>query len=124
MSDAIRAADADREAVATTLRRAHEEGRLDTLELEDRLTRCYAAKTLAELDRLVADLPHAERPAPRVSHGRRPPLVLVPLALLAVGAAMVASHGHAFFLFPLLFFVFLRFGRGWGGKGRVSPTRR
>jgi uncharacterized protein DUF1707 len=123
MSEPIRAADADREAVATTLRRAHEEGRLDTLELEDRLTRCYAAKTLTELDRLVADLPHGERRR-RPGPARRPPLFVFPLAFFVVVAAMVVSHGHAFFLFPLLFFVFLRFGRGWGGKGRLSTTRR
>ena len=103
----LRAADADRETVAAALRRAHEEGRLDTTELEERLERCYAAKTTGELDALVADLPRPSERRPRF----RPPVV-VPAAVVVVGlvALTVATHGHVFIVWPLLFFVVMRFG--------------
>jgi hypothetical protein len=52
-----RAGDDDREAVADRLRVAAGDGRIDLTELEDRLERTFEAKTYAELDELVADLP-------------------------------------------------------------------
>jgi len=58
-----RAADADRQAVADRLRRAHDEGRLGFAEYDERLARAYAAVTYADLDVLVADLP-ADLPRP------------------------------------------------------------
>jgi hypothetical protein len=54
---AIRAADADREAVAERLRVAATEGRIELWELDDRLGRAYRATTYGDLDTLVADLP-------------------------------------------------------------------
>ncbi|WBB92778.1 DUF1707 domain-containing protein [Verrucosispora sp. WMMC514] len=66
--DAMRAADSDRQAVADRLRVALDEGRLDLHEYDDRLQRAYAARTYAELDALVGDLPAppgAELPEPR-----------------------------------------------------------
>jgi hypothetical protein len=54
---AMRAADADREAVAERLRIAASEGRLELWELDDRLGRAYCAKTYGDLETLVADLP-------------------------------------------------------------------
>jgi hypothetical protein len=53
----MRAADADREAVAERLRGALNEGRLDLHEYDERLQRAYTAKTYGDLDRLLADLP-------------------------------------------------------------------
>ncbi|UNO41147.1 DUF1707 domain-containing protein [Streptomyces sp. MST-110588] len=68
----MRAADTDREAVAERLRDAVAEGRLSLEELEERLDAAYTAKTLGELEPLIADLPEAA-PAP----GRRDqPLML------------------------------------------------
>ncbi|MEH1100561.1 DUF1707 SHOCT-like domain-containing protein [Micromonospora sp. CPCC 205561] len=55
--DGMRAADADRQAVADRLRVAVDEGRLDLHEYDERLQRAYAARTYGELDALVADLP-------------------------------------------------------------------
>ncbi|MFH8337471.1 DUF1707 domain-containing protein [Streptomyces sp. AM6-12] len=57
-----RAGDADRESVAERLRVAAGDGRIDLADLEERLDRAYSAKTYAELDVLVADLPQ-ERPS-------------------------------------------------------------
>ena len=53
----MRAGDADRERVAERLRAALNEGRLDLHEYDDRLRRTYAAKTYADLDGLLSDLP-------------------------------------------------------------------
>jgi Domain of unknown function (DUF1707) len=53
----IRAADEDRERVATALRTHCEAGRLTIDELEERLAAAYAAKTLGDLDALMSDLP-------------------------------------------------------------------
>lgn len=54
-----RAADADRQQVADRLRAALDEGRLDLGEYDDRLRQTYEAKTYAELDVLLADIPGA-----------------------------------------------------------------
>jgi len=53
----LRAADADRERVAERLRSALDEGRLTLSEYDDRLREAYQAKTYADLDRLLVDLP-------------------------------------------------------------------
>lgn len=53
----MRAADVDREATAERLRVALEEGRLGLHEYDERLVRAYGAKTYADLDEVVADLP-------------------------------------------------------------------
>jgi len=56
----MRASDADRERIAQQLQEAFTEGRLDQLELEDRLHKALSAKTHGELAELVADLPAEE----------------------------------------------------------------
>lgn len=53
----IRASDADRERTATLLREHHAQGRLSPEEFNERLDQVFAAKTLGELDALLADLP-------------------------------------------------------------------
>lgn len=58
----VRAADADRQAVADRLRVALDEGRLDFHEYDTRLRDAYAAKTYGDLDRLTADLPQSAGP--------------------------------------------------------------
>ncbi|MFI6229128.1 DUF1707 domain-containing protein [Micromonospora echinospora] len=63
----MRAADTDREASAQRLRVALDEGRLDLHEYDERLRRAYAARTYAELDVLVADLPLGGSVAPAAS---------------------------------------------------------
>jgi hypothetical protein len=64
----LRASDADRERTVERLRRHHADGRLDLDEFSERMERAYEAKTLAELDELMSDLPaEATRPAPPAS---------------------------------------------------------
>jgi Domain of unknown function (DUF1707) len=55
--EGMRAGDADRKAVADQLKSALDEGRLDLSEYDERLQQTYAAKTFADLDGLLDDLP-------------------------------------------------------------------
>jgi hypothetical protein len=61
---ALRASDADREAVAERLRVASVDGRIDAEELEQRLSAVYSARWVADLDRLVADVSPPPPPVP------------------------------------------------------------
>ncbi|WP_433731747.1 DUF1707 SHOCT-like domain-containing protein [Actinoplanes sp. CA-051413] len=60
----MRAADADRQAVADQLKAALDEGRLDLHEYDERLQQAYAAKTYGDLRALLDDLPSARVPVP------------------------------------------------------------
>lgn len=55
----LRASDADRNTVAEALHQAAGEGRLTLDELQERLDATYAAKTYADLEPVLADLPSA-----------------------------------------------------------------
>ncbi len=69
---AVRASDADREAVVTRLQTAVGEGRIDLDEFGQRADAAYAAVTRAELDLLIADRP-ADAPPPVEIVGARSP---------------------------------------------------
>lgn len=56
----MRASDADRERIADILRASASEGRLSLSELDERLAWVYEARTYADLEPLVSDLPVAE----------------------------------------------------------------
>ena len=60
----LRAADTDREAVATALGTHMAAGRLTLAKYDERVARAYAAKTYGELEQLTADLPAAARRTP------------------------------------------------------------
>ena len=53
----IRASDADRDRAAALLREHHAAGRLTAEEFHDRMDQALQAKTLGEIDELLADLP-------------------------------------------------------------------
>jgi hypothetical protein len=123
----LRAGDGDRDAFVAILREQHLAGRLDSDEFQERLDACMAAKTYADLDRLVTDLPGDRDERPR---GGRPwrthpwPLALVPLALIA--AIVVGTGHHAWFLIPLVAFLVIRplVWRSWGwGVWGCGPRR-
>jgi hypothetical protein len=69
----MRASDADRDRVADHLREALAEGRLSPEEHAERLDAVYAARTYAELEPVLADLPVAGRrpsqPEVEIAHG-------------------------------------------------------
>jgi hypothetical protein len=58
------AGSADRERAVGVLRAAFTEGRLNQDELDDRVTRAYAARTYGDLWALIADLPAGPLPYP------------------------------------------------------------
>jgi Domain of unknown function (DUF4190)/Domain of unknown function (DUF1707) len=67
-SQDLRASDADRDAAAERLRTAALEGRLDPLELDERLSAAYDARWCSELTALTSDVtpPPPAPPAPPV----------------------------------------------------------
>jgi uncharacterized protein DUF1707 len=76
----LRASDEDRDRTAALLREHHAVGRLTSEEFEERLGKVFAARTLGELDALLADLPAIDlyqlpsagiRPAPPGAVRRR-----------------------------------------------------
>ena len=89
----LRVSDGERQAAAERLRAAHDEGRLDFTEYDDRLAQAYSSVTYADLDRLFADLParvpvaHAPGSVPAVRTRRaevdtRTAFAALPLVLL------------------------------------------
>jgi hypothetical protein len=123
----LRVGDQERDAVAEILRRRHVEGRLDAEEFNTRIDRCLAAKTYADLDQLIADLPLAPGGS-QVGYPRWRPwpggFALLPLVVIAIAVA----GGHAWIAIPVIFFIIrpLLWRRwsadsarvGWGGGSR------
>ena len=68
----FRASDRDRDRTAELLREHHAVGRLDPEEFNERLDKAFAARTIGELDELLADLPAVDAyPLPTESLPRR-----------------------------------------------------
>lgn len=107
----IRAADADRERVATAVQTAGSEGRLTLEEVEERLGRVYAARFTDELGALTADLPRpvpppAGFPLTRAALRRHPALrvhlaVVVAVAVLVIVRWAVLGAGFFWPAFPV-----------------------
>lgn len=118
----LRAADDDRDAVAETLREHHLAGRIDTDELQERIERCYAAKTYAELDALLADLPAEDRSArARPTRWGAPRFALLPLLPLLI-VALALSHGRVLWLALPLAFWGIRYAISSGGCRNRWPA--
>jgi hypothetical protein len=122
----LRAADTDREATAERLRASHAEGRLDTEELQQRLERCYAAKTLGDLKELVSDLPgertgreSSAQPPFRHWRWRLAPFAPVLLTVLLI-CALTGHHHGAWLFIPLAFLVWRLCWWRWRPWRRVS----
>jgi Domain of unknown function (DUF1707) len=84
-----RASDADRDQTAAALREHLAVGRLTIEEFDQRLDQAYAAKTIGELDRVMADLPGTgpgqlpDAPVDRSAAG--PPLTQRPAGSIEAG---------------------------------------
>ncbi|GAB3708334.1 DUF1707 domain-containing protein [Amycolatopsis oliviviridis] len=123
----FRAADADRERVASLIQAAGGEGRLTLEEVEDRLSAVYSTKYTDELATLTSDLP---KPAPRrrpVAFGHR--AVRIHLAVVVVLSALLivrwlASGGPFFWptmpMFWLAMSVFVH-ARVRGARRGLKP---
>jgi Domain of unknown function (DUF1707) len=87
----IRASDEDRDKTASLLREHHAVGRLTAEEFNERLDKAYEAKTVGELDELLADLPGIDLyrlPDASLQRGRH-----VPGHTSALAAMADATHG-------------------------------
>jgi hypothetical protein len=135
---ALRASDADRDAVAERLREAAVEGRLEPEELEERLHDALRARTYGDLHGLMADLPAKPmRLELRATHVKPAAYtavavaarVLATLVLVTVVVLMAAS----WVVWALAWFTFCalrgRFSRGfagpccWAGPARARRVR-
>jgi Domain of unknown function (DUF1707) len=101
----LRIGDADRDRAVAALGDHFAEGRLTADEFDDRSSRAWQARTADDLAPLFADLPGAravlepaqrERPwAPRrhpaFGAGFRPPLVFLPVVVLAVAVVVIVA---------------------------------
>jgi uncharacterized membrane protein YoaK (UPF0700 family) len=112
----MRVSDAERAEMADTLSKHYAEGRLDDAEFKMRLDRAMAAKTRADLNGLLVDLPpiHAEESSrrPGVFHRAWLALTVFAILALAIGAAasLVTFHVPWFLVFVVLFILW-RSGR-------------
>jgi hypothetical protein len=131
----LRASDADRDQIIDRLRKATAEGRLAAHELEQRVTTALRARTYAELDATVSDLPGAGRmTAPStagwaVSTVRAHPALL--LLAIPVGMVVAATLVALTTLWAILVVAMFVLGHGghmhrgpwsYGSRGRFGPT--
>jgi hypothetical protein len=145
----MRAGDSDRKAVAEQLKTALDEGRLDLSEYDERIQRTYAAKTYADLDGLLTDLPgtvpvqHAQiqpaTPAATLTpqqgaQGRQiaqwvGPYAGVILVCTLIWLVTSLSAGHLTYFWPVWMLIPLILGVtgqifGRGDRGRDRRRRR
>lgn len=85
----LRVSDSERNAIGETLAKHFAEGRLDQAEFSERLDRAMGAKTCADLNGLLADLPRLDVEAASARPPRRhwPLIGVVLLALFVISAA-------------------------------------
>ncbi len=108
----LRVSDAERHEVADLLARHFADGRLDQVELDDRVGRAMAARTRADLDGLLTDLPPLGGQAPGAVTS--PPPAGPPTRRgrsLGVVLALLLLPGALSFLAHTLFW------RTWGWPG-------
>jgi hypothetical protein len=122
MNDRMRISDSDRDRAAAQLRDYYAEGRLNSEELDDRVTAALNAKTAGDLRRLMSDLPSAapaaggppygsspwerSRPMPPWAGRRRRGPRVLPILLLLLIAAILLPGGWVFFALIKVFLLF------------------
>jgi hypothetical protein len=149
----VRIGDADREAIAAQLREHFADGRLTLDELNERLDQTFAAKTRADLNVVMRDLPHVSRPLTDLAGSRDPAwpgpagrsgwdhsdrhdqqrrpfsfapmMALVWIALVASAVMLFGIGGDRPLVLVLILaaFAFLRRLIGFGGRGRSRGPR-
>jgi hypothetical protein len=136
----MKASDADRDQVLAELSENFQAGRLTSEELEDRTGRALSARTLDELDEVLADLPAAapvglaDPAAPGGPSGQgfaRLPIIAVVAVVIIAGILVgTTAAGHASRFLWLIIVVPLVARRlavrrgGWSGSERELGDRR
>ena len=122
----LRASDGDRERTVDGLRAHAAEGRLTVDELEERVQRALAARTLGELSGLTRDLPEQAPPAPDRPGRSSRPEVRAFLAVMALLVAIWALTGAGCFwpVWPLVGWGFFVLGPGNARRRRPGASAR
>jgi hypothetical protein len=107
----LRASDRERDEVITQLRDHAAEGRLSPEELDERVERALAARTGADLDAALADLPRTRTVAER-REGVRGLSGLVAIAVLLVSIWLVTGAGYFWPVWIIGFMALSLFRRG------------
>ncbi|HEY0718854.1 MAG TPA: DUF1707 domain-containing protein [Streptosporangiaceae bacterium] len=119
----MRIADSDRDRAAAQLRDHYAEGRLNSEELDERVSAALSARTAGDLRRLMADLPSSApaaagdppygsqpwgrpRPVPPWAGRRRRGPRLLPILLLLMIAAILLPGGWVLFALLKVFLLF------------------
>ncbi len=135
VTPALRAGDPDREAVAQLLSQQHLNGRLDNAEFEQRLERCLAARTYAELAALTADLPIQRAATPSTEHERATMssmwlrrvthrlAVFVAVLVFVIWALTAANHESGTAFWPAWVWLGLGIAVGWPAAFRWAKRR-
>lgn len=112
-SSQMRVSDAERHEIAEQLSQHYADGRLDDEEFNERVSAAMAAKTRADLEPLLFDLPRLDQgdqpvPTSQPSHGHGVLrlALFVALALFALGSVQAFFHFH-FVWFALIAIVLL-----------------
>jgi hypothetical protein len=131
----IRVGDADREAIAGQLREHYADGRLTLDELNERLDQAFAAKTRADLNAVLRDLPVTPRPvvpmpSPRSSGSSSrgfaflsPAIALLWLCLI-FGSIFLFGFGDKPFIVVVVLAALALLRRIFGRRGRGGGKRR
>lgn len=114
---------AEREQVRALLERHAAEGRLTLDEFGDRIDEVWRARTAADLDHALRELPHAAAPQParvRLAPAWRVPPVLPVLAVALLVFGLLAAVGSFWPVWILLLVARFAF---FGGRGRRGWDR-
>jgi hypothetical protein len=126
MDRGMRASDRDREMVIALLGEHTSTGRLTLAEFEERVGGATAALTLADLDRLLVDLPVAPPPRPTVASNRRHerwrPWLSTAAICLVIWAVTSLMAGGVLYFWP--FWVIVPWGLVLVAGGWSAPRRR
>ena len=128
----VRASDRERERAVAALRRHYAAGRLETDELEERVTQAYASRWRHELRVLLRDMPFEppqldrSRIAAGVDRAQRTVLHLhlVCWVMLNVFVLAVWAWGNAHGVFPAVVFIPTTLLLLWHARGSRALSRR
>jgi hypothetical protein len=129
----IRVGDAERETIAGQLREHYADGRLTLDELNERLDQAFAAKTRADLNAVLRDLPVTARPVVPLPSGPRSssrgfgffsPVIGLLWLFLILGGILVFGFGDRPFIIVIVLAAIALLRRIFGRGRRRARGRR